>query len=470
MSQEKPFVQIIIVTWNRKNDVLRLLAQLQKINYPAGRFAIMVVDNNSDDGTIEALERNFPHVEIIRNSTNSGGAGGFNAGMRWALEHRPESEFLWLLDNDVLVDPEALTALVDVLRKNPAAGMCGSKIINRDNHEEILELGAFINYRHGDVQRNLPSREKLLDPEAVFAVDYVAACSLLVRTEIVRQLGIWQENFFIYWDDMEWGVRFNLNGYKVLAANSSKVYHPSWLGRTVDSSAIWRSYYRIRNGLCFFNNYTSGIKRRLLLFWLILRYSRLSCSTNLRSQTALSRAVIEAINDFFKESYGKRDFTMPSSDISQYLDGEKIRDICLFISNARDAENARDFLLQIQKKYPGTKAFIVAPWETAQTWAGHPEDHVLLFNAPEKSLFLEKIKIINALRKNKWSLLLTGAKRPMIGSFWGKEVVSIDFTSNNVIAIEKFHFRMFLNTLTLAFPFIFKVIFSPPPKNLKNKT
>lgn len=470
MTLDKPFVQIVIVTWNKKSDIVHLLGQLQELDYPSHRFAIVVVDNDSNDGTVEAIELQFPQVQIVRNATNLGGAGGFNAGMRWALEHRPESEFLWLLDNDVLVDPHALSALVNVLDSNPTAGMCGSKIINRDDYDDVIELGAFVDYEVGDVRRNLPASEKLADPHGVFAVDYVAACSLLVRTDIVRKIGIWYEDFFIYWDDMEWGVRFNANGYKVLAANSSKVYHPSWAGRTVDNSAIWRTYYRTRNGLCFFNNYTSGMKRRLLLSRLILRYSRLSFATALSAHATLAQAVISAVKDFSKGAYGKKDFTMPPSDIRHTLDRGKVADVCLFIIDPEDVENAKDFLAATTKKYSDVKTIIVAPWKTAQKWDDFAEENVLLYNRPGHSKFLEKIRVVRFLRSKKWSLLLTGARTPKIAAFWGREVVSIDFSSKRIIAIEKFHMQIVLNALMASFSLLLKVLFFPPAKNLKGKT
>ena len=202
MTKEKPFVQIIIVTWNKKNDVLRLLNELQKLYYPPGRYAIVVVDNNSDDGTIHSIEKNFPDVDTIQNHANLGGSGGFNSGMRWAMEKQPNPDYLWLLDNDVQVDPNALSALVHVLETDPDAGMCGSKILNSENHDDFIELGAFIDYRKGCVKRNSPANAGMANPEAVFSVDYVAACSLLVRSTIVTQIGLWHENFFISLRDL----------------------------------------------------------------------------------------------------------------------------------------------------------------------------------------------------------------------------------------------------------------------------
>lgn len=466
MTKEKPFVQIIIVTWNKKNDVLRLLNELQKLDYPPDRYAIMVVDNNSDDGTIRSIEKNFPDVDTIQNHTNLGGSGGFNSGMRWAMEQQPIPDYLWLLDNDVLVDPDALSALVNVLETDPDAGMCGSKILNSENHDDFIELGAFIDYRKGCVKRNSPASDEMANPEAVFSVDYVAACSLLVHSRIVKQIGLWHEDFFIYWDDMEWGVRCNSHGYKVLAANSSIVYHPSWAKRTLDNSAIWRNYYRFRNGLCFFNNYTTGIKRRLILIRLIIKYTCLSVIFALRSQISLSLAIIAAMNDFQKDRYGRKNFNMPSTDISSYFHGTQKCVVCLYIDDSYDASIAKDFLKLLHKKYPNMETLCVVPWETSGFWKEFPRENVLCIKRPEKASWIDTLRILNFLRKKKWDLLLTGDKAPWVGALFGKNVVRIDFEKNTTIAIEKFNFQLCIPILTMFFYSLFRVIFSLPAKNL----
>jgi len=321
------YIETVIVTWNKKKYVLRLLEQLKNLNYPQDKIEIIVVDNNSSDGTAEAVELFYPHVRLIKNPENRGGAGGFNAGMLWVLKSRPDCEYLWLLDNDVLVHKNALQKLVEVMEKNPRAAICGSKIMDIDRPHEMIEIGAFIDYRFGDVRQNVPPRQKLQYPDAVFEVDYVAACSLLARTRFVKEMGIWHEKFFIYWDDMEWGARFKTAGYKVLASNASIAYHPSWGKRIADNSAIWRNYYRIRNALWFYNNYSSGLKKRFLLACMILRYMRYSAGANIRAQTALSRAYVKGVKDFFNNSYGKKNLYIPPDDLAVRMDFEKKKPI-----------------------------------------------------------------------------------------------------------------------------------------------
>ena len=115
-------VAIILVNWNGWQDTAACVESCRALDWP--NFRITIVDNASTDGSEAKLRELFPEIEIIQTGCNLGFAGGNNAGIRRALEH--EAEYVWLLNNDTTVAPDALTALVDALENAPAAGMAGS--------------------------------------------------------------------------------------------------------------------------------------------------------------------------------------------------------------------------------------------------------------------------------------------------------------------------------------------------------
>lgn len=467
------YIETVIVTWNKKKYVLRLLEQLKNLNYPSDKIEFIVVDNDSSDGTAAAVESSYPQVKLIKNPENRGGAGGFNTGMRWVLQNRPDCKYLWLLDNDVLVHKDALKKLVEVMEKNPRAGICGSKIMDIDRPWEMIEVGAFIDYHFGDVRRNLPPWEKLRDPDAVFEVDYVAACSLLARTRFVKEMGIWHEKFFIYWDDMEWGARFNATGYKVLASNASTVYHPSWGGRTADNSAIWRNYYRIRNALWFYNNYSSGLKKRFLLACMILRYMRHSAGSGIRAQTELSRAYIRGVRDFFSNSYGKKNIYIPPEDLKLYLSDRKKRNLCVFIPHRWDIDAAKEFLSDLRDKFPGIKFTGIVPEADVRKW--HPifkkGDMITYRRLKNGNLsWADKYNIMKFLGTRSWNLLITTHLVPKMGVIWGRDVVRIDFEKEKPIAsAEKMNFKDLCRIPFATLSFLFQVLFRLPEKDADNR-
>ena len=468
MKATPPTVQAIIVTWNKKKDVLSLLSQLKMIQYPDDRLSILVVDNASTDGTVQAIETDHPDITLIKHRQNRGGAGGFNAGMRWTLNHRPEVDYFWLLDNDVLLDPGALRGLVRVMKKNSRAAICGSKIMDVDSRDRLIELGAFIDYRQGEVRRNAPGPSRLKDPDTVFKVDYVAACSLLARTTAIRETGIWQEDLFIYWDDMEWGARFNAAGYEVLATNDSVVYHPAWAERTYDQSAVWRSYYRVRNGLFFFNHYTGGISRRLLLSKMVGRYLKIARKECMHGNDHMSRAFRDGVADFFHGRFGQKQLDNPPvNSFEKMLGDEPIGKGMLFIADARVSRQAIRYLSRLHRPLTANKLHCIVPDSESERWAGLGfVDQVLSYRRFRngKIPLPDRFRMLKFLYQSRWTVFLASVLTPKIGSIWGKKIIRIDFKSGHLISTGRLQVKMLLQIQRLALLCRTKALFSPPSK------
>ena len=126
-------ILIIIVTWNKQDYVINLLNSLKHIQYPLENLDILVVDNASNDDTVKLIRQKFPTVKLICNSENLGGTGGFNTGLAWAFEQAEDTyEYLWLLDNDVVVHENALQELLNTLDQNPDAAIADSTMMQLD--------------------------------------------------------------------------------------------------------------------------------------------------------------------------------------------------------------------------------------------------------------------------------------------------------------------------------------------------
>lgn len=470
---DTPFVQIIIVTWNKKKEVLRLLNNLSEIEYPKDLLGILVVDNHSTDGTFEAVSAIHPDISLLKNHRNLGGAGGFNTGMRWAMENRPEADYFWLLDNDVRVAPDALHALVRIMEQRPRAGICGSRIMDIDHPDELVEIGAFIDYDIGDVRRNEPHREKLENLDSIFHVDYVAACSLLVRVRLVRKLGVWHDKFFIYWDDMEWGVRFNAAGYDVLAVNSSVVYHPSWVGRTADTTAIWRNYYRVRNGLWFFNNYVAGMQRRCLLARMTSRFMMYSLNACLSADTPLGHAFSLGIEDFLKGAYGKKKIVMPPNDLDQKLQDSRNKQLCLFVPDSRTSNQAIKWAGSLVERYREIRFSAIVPESEIKRWVNLCGKENLQPYTREKNgpiSWNERLKILNFLFRTSWNMLITSPPAPKLGTIWGKEVVRVDFETGNILSVQRMVVKEVLRIPVLTLNNLFRILVNPPIREIGSRT
>jgi GT2 family glycosyltransferase len=461
-----PCVQVIIVTWNREEDVVQLLDQLKELDYPGGKYEIVVVDNNSSDNTVRTIESRHPSVVLIRNDRNLGGAGGFNVGMRWVLSNRAYSRYMWLLDNDVHIDRDALKELVAVLENHQDAGMCGSRIMNIVKPNEVLEVGASIDYHTGRSRSNMPQDDELNDKQALFEVDYVSACSLLVRTELVRKIGLLNDHLFLYWDDKDWGVRFNNHGWKVLACNTSIVYHPDWPARReADNSNIWRSYYGLRNCLWFFNNHTAGMKRRIMLARIVIQSMKSALQSCLNARSTLCMAIIEAVQDFFKGSYGRKFFEMPPEDIIKHIKEFNVDGVCVFFSDGSTSQNIQSFLYDLVGKYPEITVFSIVPEQVSKTWADlFRTGDTLVFRRSGKGTisWAERLRITRFLWRKAWTILLIPPRSFTVAGIGSRHVAVVDFEKGVTISIEKANFVKSLSIPIKMVSFLMRALAFPP--------
>jgi len=240
---------VVVVTWNKVARVRDCLRSLETLEEPD--FDVVVVDNASNDGTVAMISTEFPKVTLLVNEENLGGAGGFNRGMGYALEHG--YDFIWLLDNDVTVEPGALRELQRVMAGRPDCGIVGSKIYAAGTGRAFIqELGSFIDWDNAGITLN---RNGVFDHGRIaetVRVDYVPACSMLVRSAAVESQALFDPSYFLYWDDIDFCHRVSSGGWPVLACGASVVNHFSSGERAGTSRTL---YYSLRNSLFFMKRY-----------------------------------------------------------------------------------------------------------------------------------------------------------------------------------------------------------------------
>lgn len=240
-------VCVVICNWNKVQDVLNCAESVFKSSYT--HFDVVVVDNGSDPHVLQEVKAKLPsQVILLENAENRGGSAGFNRGLRYALEQGGYGS-IWLLDNDVIVDSHCLEELLKELRSSEKNGMIGSLILQWHFPDLIQELGAQFDPQNYTFRLLLRNKSIQNAPPESIVVDYVAACSLIVDVKKLQQIGLMDEQFFIYFDDVEWCQRFKEAGYGVRATPHAKVWHKG--GGGAKSNSIPR-YYEWRNKIYFF--------------------------------------------------------------------------------------------------------------------------------------------------------------------------------------------------------------------------
>jgi GT2 family glycosyltransferase len=239
---------VVICNYNKKAFVMNNIASVFDSNYKD--FDLIVVDNASTDGSAEAIREQYcDKLTLLVNEENTGGSGGFNRGMQYALDKG--YDYIHCLDDDVVLDKEAIGALRGFMETHTDVGVCGSLVCRMGMKGHIQELGAMIDLENLGVTPLYGGRRVDDDLPDSVECDYVAACSAMFRAEVLKKTGVIDREFFIYWDDMSLCLEIRLAGYKVCACSKSVVWHNgNYGGRTAFSR-----YYSLRNKIhCFAKN------------------------------------------------------------------------------------------------------------------------------------------------------------------------------------------------------------------------
>lgn len=246
-------IGVVICNFNKKDFVLECVQSV--LESKVRNFDIYVVDNASTDGSVEALEKTYgDQITVLANEENLGGSGGFNTGLRVVRDKG--YEYFMCLDDDALVDENAIFELFEYMEANPDVGMAGCRVYHRQMPDYIQQCGLYIDFDHYTAQTI--GADQLEDgtlPD-VIECDTVATCAVMVRGSVIRgtNVGIMPEDNFIYWDDMEWGHRIHLAGYRVVTLAAAKALHQ--MGANTKRPNTFINYYMWRNRTNFFMRYT----------------------------------------------------------------------------------------------------------------------------------------------------------------------------------------------------------------------
>jgi len=292
-------IAAVIVNWNKKAEILGLLHDLRKIKEPL--FDIFVVDNASTDGSSDAIEADFPEVNLIKNKINLGGTGGFNTGIDHVCK-LDSYDYIWLLDNDVEVVDNTLLELVKVIKSDDRIGLVGSHVFDIDNREVTVEMGGNIRW---DIMGAIPFYRNTTNEikDSIVFVDYVAICSALVSVNAIKNVGLMDARLFLLWDDMDWGIYFKEHGYKVVAASKSIVYHGSFTER--DRGALTSYYYGIRNPLLVYTKHTTFLKRARIFYSSLRYYSKIYFFLKSHYKKFEAGLIYKALFDYMNNRWGK---------------------------------------------------------------------------------------------------------------------------------------------------------------------
>lgn len=211
-------VAVVIPNWNGLKWLAPCLQSLRQQSYRD--FKTIVVDNGSTDGSVAFLRDQFPDVILCPLPQNLGFAAGMNVGLRMSLD----TDYVAALNNDTVADPDWLAALIAVLEAHPKAGAAASLMLSMDDPQIVDTAGD--GYGWTGLAFKLGSGQPCSDvPNAPYAVFGASAGACLYRTEMLQEIGLFDESYFAYMEDVDLAMRAQLAGWACMAVPGSTVRH-----------------------------------------------------------------------------------------------------------------------------------------------------------------------------------------------------------------------------------------------------
>ena len=242
---ERPKVAVVILSWNGRDDTLACVESVLATRDETVR--VIVVDNGSSDGTSEAIHRIHPDIDLVVNTDNLGFAAGNNAGLRRALDLG--AEYVLVLNNDTIADASAIRTLVGALEADAQAAAACPLICFAEPPDLVWYGGATFDPTRGRSGRVSGYREPLaasLGP--VREVDRGTGAAMLMRSTVLDQVGLFDDDLFLYFEDVDWSLRARRAGYGILFVPAARIWHKVSVTSGGEHSPLIL-YYETRNHL-----------------------------------------------------------------------------------------------------------------------------------------------------------------------------------------------------------------------------
>ena len=258
-----PYASVVLLAYNTRDLVLSCLDRWCPEALREG-WQVLVVDNGSEDGTAQAVAERFPSVQLLRSSRNLGYAAGNNLGLRKA-----SGEAIVLLNSDVVVDIQALRALVVALAEQADVGALSAGLVTAEGMPQAFAFGAEprLSYLLLRCLRALLRLGPLhpWDIDHAIDVDWVSGACLCVRRRTIEQVGLLDERFFLYFEDVDWCLRMHRAGWRVVYDPRAPVIH---LGGASQSGRVGSDLY-YRSLVAFYAKHYGPLRTGILRFALV---------------------------------------------------------------------------------------------------------------------------------------------------------------------------------------------------------
>lgn len=271
----------ILLNWNGWQDTVACIQSLLEQTYSSLR--IVVVDNASSDDSVARIKQAFPQIEVIDAGANLGFSGGCNIGIRAALA--AGASFVWLLNNDTIAPPDTLEKLLASANSEGKIGITGTVLRYMDEPEKIQGWGG------GSVMTSTGFVSHFVEPSIFGANTFLTFASVLIRAELLREIGLLDEGYFMYFEDADFCFRARRAGWKLAVAPGTAVLHKEG-GSSAKGKNPGIDRISTASGLRFLSRYGTLPPVAMVLF-LSSRFAKRLLSFNFAGIRAVSLGVAD---------------------------------------------------------------------------------------------------------------------------------------------------------------------------------
>lgn len=287
-------VYIIILNWNGLKDTLECLDSVYRLDYP--NYEVILVDNCSSDDSVETIRRQYPQAILIENSENYGFCGGNNIGIKHAM--RLGTDYVWLLNNDTVVESDSLTKLVEEAEQYSQTGLVSPVVHYYDSPDKIEFMGVHADFNHFGTTNVMDAKE--LDDPRVQRNLILWGTALLIKREVIETIGFLSEKYFAYVEDCDYSFRALRANYRARVKLDARIFHKG--ARTTGNHSPTHVFLGTRNLYFLWRDNVQGLRRMLVPCYyigMVINYAKcLSDEDNEKSFEA-------CINGFWAAMRGK---------------------------------------------------------------------------------------------------------------------------------------------------------------------
>lgn len=292
-------VTSIVLNWNRRDDTLACLASMagQSVGQTSAPIdhRLLLIDNGSTDGSVDAIRAAFPDVELIALPENRGYAAGVNLGVRRALA--AGADWTILLNNDTVAAPDLLARLL-AAAEDPAVGLLAPTVTYFDAPETVWPSAGRrrrLTLAASDTTANPPSP----DP---YSVDWATGCCLLVRRAVWETVGLLDERFKVYYEDHDFCLRARAAGWRILHVPRAAIRHR--VAQSTGTGSPEQMYLLARSSVPYFLIHTHGLHRLFIVAYRAGSLVRTLVGTTLAGRTDAGAAYLRGIRDGLRDVGG----------------------------------------------------------------------------------------------------------------------------------------------------------------------